>query len=64
MPIITLPDQLTIITSHVAAINRAMRNNNYEAIATFFEGIKLAAQAGEEYARGLTSVNEQTPGSP
>lgn len=62
--IITIPDQLVLIKSHVAAIERAMRTSNYEAIATFFEGIENAAKAGKDYAAGMQSPDEQTNNTP
>lgn len=59
MAIITITDQLTIIKSHVASIERAMRNDQYHSIMTFFEAIAMAANVGANYATGMIHPESQ-----
>lgn len=61
MAIITLNDQITLISSHLASIKRSMQNGDIQAVATFFHSIAQAATVACEYADNMARLNNDLP---
>lgn len=51
MPLMTIEDRITVITSHMASIQRGLKHGNIEGLATFFDHIAEVAKEAADYYR-------------
>lgn len=54
--IVTLEDQMTVIHSHLASVERQKNKGDWDSLAVFLEGISGAALLGAEYCRGKAEI--------